>query len=197
MMTLTRTEQGMIREETMAGRNIHQLPPELLHMICVYLEPTDIAGIRLLDRNIAVVGLEHIVSQIHLVAQPDSFDRLLAVAEHPVANQYVTSIFYEADLLESPRSLQPQLLPQDERERWKNSIVAPNYAGASLKEFPDPNFAAACDCLPRKYYRRFPDNGSNQQYYTKRELEQAYQNIETTVPNSVACTSQPCTKKPW
>lgn len=170
MMTLTRTEQGRIRKETMTGRNIHHLQPELLHMICIYLEPAEIAVIRLLDRNIAVVGLEHIVSQIHLIAQPDSFDRLLAVAEHPVANQYVTSIFYEADLLESPRSLQPQ----DDRERWENSVVAPNYAGASLKKLPDPYFAAVCDCLPRKYYRRSPDNGSNQQYYTKRELQQAY-----------------------
>ena len=138
-------------------------------MICAYLEPKDVAGIQFLDRTIAAVGLEHLVSQIHLIAKPDSFDRLLAMAEHLSAGRYVTSLFFEADVLRQHRP------PQIERERWEESIVISDDAGL-LEELQDPCFAFACDRLPKKYIQRPLAVTSNRHHhYTKRELQQAYE----------------------
>lgn len=92
VMTLNKTDQIVMPIDGMISYIIHHLPPELLHLICNYLEPMEIARIRLLGRSIAAVGLEHLVAQIQLVAKPNSFDRLLAVAEHPSAGRYVTSL---------------------------------------------------------------------------------------------------------
>lgn len=138
-MAPTKTERAGIPEETVTGCNIHHLSPELFHMICVYLEPMEIARMRLLDTTIAAVGLEYLVSQIHLIPKPDSLDNLLAVAEHQLASRYVTSLFYESDLL---RSLN--------RDIWEESIVGRDCTGP-LEEIQDPYFASACDRLPRKY----------------------------------------------
>lgn len=168
-MTPERTERIGILKESTVGHNIHNLPPELLHMICMYLEPKEVTGIRILDRTLAAVGLEYLVSQIHLVAKPDSFDRLLAVAEHPSARRYVTSLFYEADVLKLYRT------PQIDRKRWEESIVVPDDVG-SLEEFQDPCFASAYDRLPKKYVRRPLAVASTRHlHYTKRELQQAYE----------------------
>lgn len=168
-MTPNKTDQIMMPKESMISYNIHHLPPELLHMICNFLKPMDVAGIRLLDRTIAAVGLEHLVAQIHLIAKPDSFDRLLAVAEHPSAGRYVTSLFYEANLLGSPSS------PQNDREKWEESIVIPD-DDSLLEEFKDPYFELACHHLPKRYIWRPLATGPNHHdlHYTKREVEQAY-----------------------
>lgn len=170
-MACTDHEQDGILQKS---RNIRDLPAELLHMICVYLEPMDVARIRTLDRIIAAVGLKYLVPQIHLIPKADSFDRLLAVAEHPLANRYVTSLFYEADLLRSPR------LFQVERKEWEKRIVGPEFAGR-LEECQDPNFASACEILPRRYVRK-PRRASvlkRQHHYTKREILQAYEKFRS------------------
>ncbi|KAF6227549.1 hypothetical protein HO173_012188 [Letharia columbiana] len=169
MMATTKTKQTGTPEDSVTRRNINHLPSELLHMICVYLEPRDIATIRVLDRIIAEVGLQYLVSQIHLIPKPDSFDRLLAVAEHPLASRYVNSLFYEADLLRSFRH------PQEDRELWEKSLVGPSHA-SPLEEVQDPHFASACGHLPKRYNRGTSAVVlSHQQHYTKRELQRAYQ----------------------
>ena len=165
-MAPQKSEQAGGREQS---PNIHHLPVELLHMICRCLKPVDIAGMRLLDRNIATVGLEYLVSQIHLIPKAESFDRLLAIAENPIASQYVTSLFYEADLL-SPHYPRPL-----DRKDWEKSIVAPEYAGP-LEEVQDPFFASACERLPRRYIRGPRTSVSGRRHnYTERELQQAYE----------------------
>ena len=148
---------------------LHQLPAELLRMICVYLKPADVAEIRLLDRAIAAVGLEYIVAQIHLIPTVTSFDRLVAVADDPATNRYVTSLYYEADLITS-RSLR-----RDDREDWEKRIVGPEFAGP-LEEIHDPDFASACDLSPRRFLRGPPVLSSQRQHnYTKREIQQGYE----------------------
>ncbi len=154
---------------------LHQLPPKLLRMICVYLEPADVAEIRLLDRNIAAVGLEYIVAQIHLIPTGDSFDRLFAVAEHPAANQYVTSIYYEADLLKL------HVQQRDDREEWEERIVGPEFA-APLKEVRGSTFTSLCDQLPRRYTRApLVPSSQHQHHYTTQEIRQAYEKYQKHV----------------
>lgn len=171
MMTLAPAEQLGIPDEGSSRRKIIHLAPELIHMICHYLGPMDIAGIRTLNRTIAAVGLQHLVSQIHLIPKPDSFDKLLAVAEHPLARQYVTSIFYEAELLKARGKQAADWF------HWEKGIVGPDYA-APLEEINDPYFDSACDRLPKRYVQfalAVARNHHHQHHYADQELHQAYE----------------------
>ena len=77
-----------------------KLPAEVIHMICVYLKPTDLASLRLLSRHFAPIALQHMVSQVYLILVPDSFKQLEALSKHPTASKNVTSLFFEADKMD-------------------------------------------------------------------------------------------------
>ena len=95
---------------------IDKLPAELVHMICVYLKPTELANLRLVSRLAAPISLQYMVSEAHLILAQDSFAQLKALAEHPIASKYVTSFFFEADKL--------RLLP---RQHWDQIVAGPEY----------------------------------------------------------------------
>ena len=81
-----------------------KLPSELLHPICAYLKPTEVANLRILFRAAALVGLHYLVPEVRLNLAKDSFKQLRPMAkqlrpmaEHPVVSKSVTSFIYEAD----------------------------------------------------------------------------------------------------
>lgn len=95
---------------------IDKLPAELVHMICVYLKPTELANLRLVSRLVAPISLQYMVPEVHLILAKDSFEQLKALAEHPIASKYVTSFFFEADKL--------GVLP---RQHWEHIVAGPQY----------------------------------------------------------------------
>lgn len=101
---------------------IDELPPELVHMICMYLKPKEIANLRLVSRLAGPIGLHHMVPEVHLILTRDSFEQLKALAEHPIASKYVTSFFFEADKF--------GILP---RRRWEQLVAGPQYV-AQIQE---------------------------------------------------------------
>ena len=74
-----------------------RLPSELIHMIFTYLEPTEAAAFRLVGRVVADVGLQYLVPTAYLALNEESYDRLLAIAEHPVVSKYVVKLEYETE----------------------------------------------------------------------------------------------------
>ena len=102
---------------------IDSLPAELLHMICVYLKPTELANLRLVSRSIGPISLQYMVPEAHLINAKDSFEQLKALAEHPIASKYVTSFLFEADKL--------GILS---RKHWEKIVAAPQYV-AQVEEF--------------------------------------------------------------
>ena len=116
-------------------------------MVFVPLEPVDVAGTRLLGRIIAAVGLQYVVPRIHLVAKPDGFNKLLAVAEDPLARNHVTCLSYAAGL---PRS---GGLPRVEGGDWEKGIVGTQHAGA-LEEVQNRGSTSAWNQLPKRYLPR-------------------------------------------
>ena len=110
---------------------IDNLPSELLHIICTHLKPSEVANLRLAFRIVAPIGLQYLVSEVHLVVAEDSFKRLATVARHPVASKYVTSFFYEADTLEILN-----------KEQWKSQVKM--------------DWDARIRTVPRRRYTRQP-----------------------------------------
>ena len=74
-----------------------RLPSELIHMVFTYLEPTEAAAFRLVGRVVAEIGLQYLVPTAYLALNEESYDRLLAIAEHPVVSKYVVRLEYESE----------------------------------------------------------------------------------------------------
>ena len=90
------------------------LPVELLHLVCTYLEPTEVASFRLLNREIAEIGIHYVVSELILLLNESSFWKLEDVSKHPVISQYVASILWEV-----------HSLPTFDRDEWERNIRSP------------------------------------------------------------------------
>ena len=106
---------------------IDKLPAELVHLICAYLKPTELANLRQVSRIAAPISLQYMVPEVHLILTKDSFEQLQALSTHPIASKYVTSFFFEADKLRAfPRStwegyvLGPQFIAQAEELRRRD-----------------------------------------------------------------------------
>ena len=106
---------------------IDKLPAELVHLICAYLKPIELASLRQVSRVAAPISLQYMVPEVHLILAKDSFEQLQALATHPIASKYVTSFFFEADKLSAlPRStwesyvLGPQFVTQAEELRRRD-----------------------------------------------------------------------------
>ena len=93
---------------------IDKLPAEIIHMICLYLKPTELASLRLVSRLFGSIGLQYMVPEVHLILARYSFEQLEAIAAHPIASKHVISFFFEADRL-SERS----------RAGWRQCVVDP------------------------------------------------------------------------
>lgn len=72
---------------------------ELLHMIFQHLKPTEAASLRLVSSDFAQIGFHYLTSDVALIVKEDSFDRLLAISEHPILSRPVTALYYDTDLL--------------------------------------------------------------------------------------------------
>lgn len=78
-----------------------RLPSELVHMVFAYLEPKEVAAFRWVGRAFAEIGLQYLTPKIHLELNEKSYDRLLAIAEHPIASKYVVELSYDTEQLKS------------------------------------------------------------------------------------------------
>ena len=74
-----------------------RLPSELIHMVFTYLEPTEAATFRLVGKVVAEIGLQYLVPTAYLALNEESYDRLLAIAAHPVVSKYVVKLEYETE----------------------------------------------------------------------------------------------------
>ena len=72
-----------------------RLPSELIHMVFAYLDPKDAAVFRWAGRVVAEIGLHYLTPKVYLKLREDSYDQLLAIAEHPVASKCVIELQYE------------------------------------------------------------------------------------------------------
>ena len=91
------------------------LPAELIHMVFTYLEPTEAALFRWAGRVVAEIGLQYLAPTVHLKLNEESYDRLLAIAEHPVVSKYVVKLEYETTGL--------QVINREEFDRRIRSIM--------------------------------------------------------------------------
>lgn len=145
---------------------VDKLPAELIHMICVYLKPTELANLRLVSRLATPIALQYMVPEVHLILAKDSFKQLKTLAEHPLASKYVTSFFFEADKL--------GVLP---RKRWEQIIADPQYI-AQVQEFRMRGYP--CHHATERGLRNFKRevcklNAGPRHHYTEEQLDHAFE----------------------
>lgn len=74
-----------------------RLPSELIHMIFTYLDPKEAAAFRFVGKAAAEIGLQYLVPTVYLALNEESYDRLLAIAKHPIFSKYVVMLEYETE----------------------------------------------------------------------------------------------------
>ena len=145
---------------------IDKLPAEIIHMICVYLRPTELANLRLVSRLVGPISLHYMVPEVHLVLTKDSFERLKAIAAHPIASKYVTSFFFEADRFS-----------EWSRGRWEYFLVSPGYV-AQLEELGMQGRScqyASDESLWISGHGFSKLESTPCHHYTEKEIERAYE----------------------
>lgn len=148
------------------GFPIDKLPAELVHMICSYLKPTDLAKLRLISRLAGPISLEYMVPEAHLILAKDSFEQLKSLAEHPIASKYVTSFFFEADKLQ-----------KFSRKAWECLVAGPEYV-AQVDEFRIRGHPChhASERTIRTFKREFSKLKSAPRHqYTDEQLDDAWE----------------------
>ena len=113
---------------------IDQLPAELIHMICAYLRPTELANLRLVSRLAVPISLQYLVPEVHLILAKDSFKQLKALAEHPIISKYVTSFFFKANKLHvASRKIWEGFIPTPLRHSYSRQEL--EYAFRKYRQF--------------------------------------------------------------
>lgn len=85
-------------------------------MVFRYLKATEAAVFRWAGRVVAEIGLEYLAPTVHLALKEKSYDRLLAIAEHPIVSKSVRCLHYEADTFN-----------MQTRDQWELRIIGPAY----------------------------------------------------------------------
>ena len=154
------------------------MPVELVHMICGYLNPVEVASIRIISGTIAAIGLEYIATTVTLSLEENSFDRLVEIAHQPVISKYVYSLHYEHDFL-----------TRLTREEWENTIRTPEHTAAlnGDSRIRAPNFDASERAL-RLFHRKHAVLKARNTYGNKR-LDQAFLMYQRH------CAEQDCTRR--
>ena len=145
---------------------IDKLPAELVHLICAYLKPTELASLRQVSRIAAPISLQYMVPEVHLILAKDSFEQLQALAAHPIASKYVTSFFFEADKLSA--------LP---RSTWESYVLGPQFVAQAedLRRRDRPCHPTSERSL-RVYHRERNKLmfDTPRHHYTEEELDDAF-----------------------
>ncbi|KAL8704687.1 MAG: hypothetical protein Q9201_002149 [Fulgogasparrea decipioides] len=92
------------------------LPSELGQAICGLLEKEDLQSLRLVAKYFNELSIPFLFDEVQLVLHPKSFDRLSAIARHPVISKCIKTLYYEPDMLERFERF----------ERWEGRIHDPN-----------------------------------------------------------------------
>lgn len=143
------------------------MPVELLHVICGYLTPLEVASIRIMGNRIAAIGLEYIDTTVTLTMEEESFDRLLEIAHHPVISKYVHTLHYEHDFL-----------TEFDRSDWERTIKTPEIVAEEVEALESGYKrirASMYDASPRAW-RAFYQGSFLKPYntYGKKRLDQAF-----------------------
>ena len=76
------------------------LPNEIWHSICLYLDTADdLCNFRLAKNTFASVGLQYLVPKVTLLRTPKALERLTAISSHPVLRYHVKEVIYCVDTI--------------------------------------------------------------------------------------------------
>lgn len=76
------------------------LSPEILHIVCSFLDVGTLLNFRLVSRAFADIGGPYMLPQVSFYMHDDEFARLRAIANHPTISKGVRSLTYFAEVMD-------------------------------------------------------------------------------------------------
>ena len=141
---------------------VDNLPSEILHIVCTYLKPTDVANLRLASSALAPIGLQYLAPEVQLTVAEDNFRKLAAIAIHPVVSKYVTSLFYQANTLEV-----------FDEERWRGVVRSLDYN--NWERFREARPSYMLRSCKESYHIQWP---VRRHHYTEKQLKEAFREYQ-------------------
>ncbi|OTB14732.1 hypothetical protein K445DRAFT_126063 [Daldinia sp. EC12] len=135
------------------------LIPEILYLICSYLDIEDVRRFRLCCRTFADVGACFAFREIVFYLHPHDFDMLRHISLHPTASKYVRSLVYIGHTLELPKKSLDEFLDYYYENRRAEKVMA-----QVMNEPPPPPL-------------------------DQRQLFRLYENYETTIDQQIMALS--------
>ncbi|KAF2490199.1 hypothetical protein BU16DRAFT_566228 [Lophium mytilinum] len=114
-------------------KDLNDLPAELLHLVCNYLDIVDLKSFRLAHKRFRDIGVSHLFCEARLCSDLESLKRLEHVASHPIA-KHVKSLDCVAKVPKGYFGM--ELVMSTDFEYTRGLILAENAGGeAAYQEF--------------------------------------------------------------
>ena len=165
---------------------IARLANECIHMIYAYLTPGEAANLRLLSKNMAVIGLHYLIPTVYLELERDSFNKLWDIADHPVASKHVYELVYDVDRLQKIT-----------REDWSKRIEFAEYRALRNRVPPKHPGANASAATMQAYDRELQSYSTQRVHqYSKEQLRQEWHQFQDAcIKQSAICNSRALSAK--
>lgn len=75
-------------------------PPEILHVVCTFLDIENILRFRLVNKAFADIGAAYMLPEVSFYMFEGDFARLRAIAAHPIIAKHVHSLTYFAEVMD-------------------------------------------------------------------------------------------------
>lgn len=94
------------------------LSPEILHVVCTFLDIENILRFRMVSRAFAEIGAAYMLPEVSFYMFDGEFERLRAIAAHPIIAKHVRSLTYFAEVMDN------EIVPINEfiREHRRNQV---------------------------------------------------------------------------
>ncbi|KAK9422811.1 hypothetical protein SUNI508_00674 [Seiridium unicorne] len=79
------------------------LSPEILHVVCSFLDIENVLRFRLVGKVFADIGAAYMLPEVSFYMFDGDFQRLRAIADHPIISKHVRSLTYFAEVMDNEK----------------------------------------------------------------------------------------------
>ncbi|KAK5083931.1 hypothetical protein LTR05_006438 [Lithohypha guttulata] len=154
-------------------------PTELWQIICHYLSSDELACLRLVNRTLADVAAETLITEIRFDTSHESFERLQAVANHNLLCKGVKKLVYEGGMIEDAGCIHHYSHHYDALHPTLGKPLPPQ----------DNEKSTRADRLHARNLAKF-EKTMQERYREYRTLYEAQQNLAETANQYLSCIAR-------
>ncbi|KAK5633930.1 hypothetical protein RRF57_009644 [Xylaria bambusicola] len=106
---------------------MENIPPEIIYVVCSFLDVENILNFRLVGRLFADIGAAYMLPDVSFNLHREDLNRLSAISLHPVLSKHVRSLTYFAEIIDLPKASWIEFVQNHQgRMRWNGMLRRQN-----------------------------------------------------------------------